>query len=89
MAIFAYIVIGIIVGVIARIALPPAPQVGFWGSVLLGMVGGIIGGLISSPFQRGIDVLGHVTPGGIALAVIVSTAVTVGVTLITRRRRFA
>jgi uncharacterized membrane protein YeaQ/YmgE (transglycosylase-associated protein family) len=89
MAIFAYIVLGIIVGVIVRMVLPPAPQVGFWGSVLLGMVGGIIGGLIHSPFQSGIQVLGRITPGGIALAVLVSTAVTVGVTHITRRRRFA
>lgn len=89
MAIFAYIILGIIVGVIVRITLPPAPQVGFWGSVLLGMVGGLIGGLISSPFYRGSDLLAHVTPWGVALAVIVSVAVTVGVTLITRRRRFA
>ena len=89
MAIFAYIVIGIVVGVIVRIALPPAPQVGFWGSVLLGMVGGIIGALINSPFQPGVSVLERVTPGGVALAVLVSAVITVGVTLITRRRRFA
>lgn len=89
MAIFAYIILGIVVGVIVRIAMPPAPQVGFWGSVLLGMVGGLVGGLISSPFQRGGTVLDQVSPGGLALAALIATAITVGVTLITRRRRFA
>ena len=88
MAIFAYILIGIVVGVIVRITLPPAPQVGFWGSVLLGLVGGLFGGLISSPFHGG-DVLMSITPLGIVMAVLVATAVTIGVTLFTRRRRFA
>jgi uncharacterized membrane protein YeaQ/YmgE (transglycosylase-associated protein family) len=89
MAIFAYIILGIVVGVIVRIAMPPAPQVGFWGSVLLGMVGGLVGGLINSPFQNGGNVLERVTPGGLALAALIATAVTVGATIITRRRRFA
>jgi uncharacterized membrane protein YeaQ/YmgE (transglycosylase-associated protein family) len=86
-AIFAYIVMGLIVGVIVRFALPPAPQVGFWGSVLLGMVGGLIGGILGSTFSPH-GMLYSVSPLGIALAVIVSALVTVGLTLATRRRRF-
>jgi uncharacterized membrane protein YeaQ/YmgE (transglycosylase-associated protein family) len=87
MVIIAYIIVGLIVGVIVRVALPPAPQVGFWGSVLLGMVGGIIGGLFSSALAPN-QALSTVHPLGITLAVIISTLVTVGVTLATRRRRF-
>jgi uncharacterized membrane protein YeaQ/YmgE (transglycosylase-associated protein family) len=87
MSIIAYIITGLIVGVIVRVALPPAPQVGFWGSVLLGMVGGLVGGLLSSALAPN-DALSVIHPLGIGLAVIVATMVTVGVTLATRRRRF-
>ncbi|QRN95719.1 GlsB/YeaQ/YmgE family stress response membrane protein [Archangium violaceum] len=86
-AIFAYIAIGLVVGVIVRIALPPAPQVGFWGSVLLGMVGGLIGGLIGSTLTPN-GALYALHPVGVTLAVIISALITVGVTLVTRRRRF-
>ncbi len=87
MTILAYIIVGLIVGVIVRIALPPAPQVGFWGSVLLGMVGGLVGGLFSSALAPN-STFNTISPLGIILAVVLATMVTVGMTLATRRRRF-
>jgi len=87
MSIFAYIVMGIIVGVIARTALPPAPQVGFWGSVLLGAAGGIVAGLISSAFAP-TSALSVVHPLGLVLAVLLATVLNTGANIVTRRRRF-
>ncbi len=87
MSIFAYIAMGIIVGVIARTALPPAPQVGFWGSVLLGAAGGIVAGLIGSAVAPGTG-LTVVHPLGLVLAVILSTGLNTGANIVTRRRRF-
>lgn len=87
MAIFAYIVVGLIVGVIVRTALPPAPQVGFWGSALLGMAGGIIGGLVSTIFALGSG-FSTVHPLGIVLALVFATVLATGANIVTRRRRF-
>jgi uncharacterized membrane protein YeaQ/YmgE (transglycosylase-associated protein family) len=87
MEFFAYSIIGLVVGVIVRVALPPAPQVGFLGSVLLGLAGGLAGGLFGSVLAPG-SVASRINPMGIVLAIIVATLVTVGVTLATRRRRF-
>jgi uncharacterized membrane protein YeaQ/YmgE (transglycosylase-associated protein family) len=87
MEFFAYSIIGLVVGVIVRIALPPAPQVGFIGSVLLGLVGGLAGGLFGSILAPG-SVATRINPMGVALALIFSAVVTIGVTLVTRRRRF-
>jgi uncharacterized membrane protein YeaQ/YmgE (transglycosylase-associated protein family) len=87
MEFFAYSIIGLVVGVIVRVALPPAPQVGFVGSVLLGLVGGLAGGLFGSMLAPG-SVASRIHPLGVTLALILSAAVTIGVTLATRRRRF-
>ncbi|HEX8819653.1 MAG TPA: GlsB/YeaQ/YmgE family stress response membrane protein [Archangium sp.] len=87
MSVFAYIVVGLIVGVIMRAILPPAPQVGFWGSVLLGSAGGIIAGLISSAFAPS-SALSIVHPLGIVLAVILAALLSVGANVVTHRRRF-
>jgi uncharacterized membrane protein YeaQ/YmgE (transglycosylase-associated protein family) len=87
MAIFAYMLVGLIVGILVRVAMPATRFVGFWGSLLLGMAGGIIGGLISSVFNPE-EVLSRVHPLGIVLAVIVSALVSIGLILATRRRVF-
>lgn len=88
MAIYAYALIGIIVGILARVILPPIRLVGFWGSVLLGGVGGIIGGLFSSMLAP-VEVTSRVHPLGIAMALIVSALISLGVMVITRNKRFA
>lgn len=88
MTIYAYALIGLIVGILARVALPSTRLVGFWGSLLLGALGGVIGALIASVIIPG-GVTSHLHPLGIVLAIIVSALVSIGVTLFTRNRRFA
>jgi len=88
MPIFAYMLIGLIVGILARIAMPPTQLVGFWGSALLGMAGGIIGGLIGSVFAPN-EVFSSVHPLGLVLALVISALVSVGLTIVTRNKRFA
>jgi uncharacterized membrane protein YeaQ/YmgE (transglycosylase-associated protein family) len=88
MAIYAYALIGLIVGILARVALPSTRLVGLWGSALLGAAGGIIGALISSIIAP-VGVTTRIHPLGIVLAVVVSALVSVGVIVFTRNKRFA
>ncbi|WNG44390.1 GlsB/YeaQ/YmgE family stress response membrane protein [Archangium minus] len=88
MAIYAYALIGLIVGILARVVLPSTRLVGLWGSALLGAVGGIIGGLISSAIAP-VSATSAVHPLGIVLAVAISALVSVGLIVVTRSKRFA
>ncbi|PTL82268.1 GlsB/YeaQ/YmgE family stress response membrane protein [Vitiosangium sp. GDMCC 1.1324] len=88
MAIYAYALIGFILGIIARVALPSTRLVGFWGSALLGAAGGVIGALIASIFIPG-GVTTGIQPLGVVLAIIGSALVSVGVIVFTRNKRFA
>ena len=88
MAIYAYAFIGMIVGLLARIILPPTRLVGFWGSLLLGGIGGLLGGVFSSMLAP-VEITSRVHPMGIAMALIVSALVSLGVMVITRNKRFA
>lgn len=85
MAIFAYVLFGVVVSVIARIAMPASRLLSFWRSALLGAVGGMVGGLISStvaPRQS----LSSFNPLGFVLAAILAVALTVGVAIFHQRR---
>jgi uncharacterized membrane protein YeaQ/YmgE (transglycosylase-associated protein family) len=53
MQILGLIVIGIIIGVIARLVLPGRQRIGAWFTVLLGIAGALIGGLIASALGTG------------------------------------
>ncbi|HEX5749573.1 MAG TPA: hypothetical protein VFZ09_25310 [Archangium sp.] len=88
MAIYAYALIGIIVGILARIALPPTRTVGFVGSALLGGVGGIIGALLSSIFAP-VSITRGIHPVGVVVAILFSALVSIGVIVGTRNRNFA
>ncbi|HYO67847.1 MAG TPA: hypothetical protein VEU33_17365 [Archangium sp.] len=88
MAIYAYALIGIIVGILARIALPPTRTVGFVGSALLGGVGGIIGALFSSIFAP-VGITSTLHPLGVVVAIIFSALVSIGLIVGTRNRNFA
>ena len=46
------IVVGFIVGLIARALVPGADQMGFWMTTVLGVLGSIAGGLIARVFSR-------------------------------------
>ncbi len=52
MSIFAWIIVGLIAGFLARLVLPgeePGPR-GIWGDLLAGIVGGIVGGWVFRAF---------------------------------------
>jgi uncharacterized membrane protein YeaQ/YmgE (transglycosylase-associated protein family) len=57
-SILGYIVVGLIVGVVARFLVPGRDPMGFFGTILLGIVGAVIGGWAAgaiAPETSGID----------------------------------
>jgi uncharacterized membrane protein YeaQ/YmgE (transglycosylase-associated protein family) len=62
MSIIWMIVVGFIVGALARFVYPGAVAMGFWLTVLLGIAGSLVGGVISSVFFRSPD--GRFHPAG-------------------------
>jgi uncharacterized membrane protein YeaQ/YmgE (transglycosylase-associated protein family) len=62
------IIVGFIVGVIARWVMPGANAMGFWLTVILGIGGSLVGGIISSLLFRG--PAGGFRPAGFILSVI-------------------
>jgi len=46
MGILAWIVLGLLVGVLARFIMPGTQAMGFIGTILLGIVGAVVGGFI-------------------------------------------
>jgi uncharacterized membrane protein YeaQ/YmgE (transglycosylase-associated protein family) len=68
MGIISMIVVGFIVGVLARFFYPGAIGLGFWMTTLLGIGGSLVGGVIGSLIWRSTD--GKFHPGGIVLSII-------------------
>jgi uncharacterized membrane protein YeaQ/YmgE (transglycosylase-associated protein family) len=62
------IVIGFIVGVLARFFYPGAINMGFWMTTLLGIGGALVGGIIGSLIFRSED--GKFHPAGIFLSLV-------------------
>ena len=62
MSIVWMIIVGFIVGVLARFIYPGAIPMGFWMTTLLGIGGALVGGVISSIFFRSAD--GRFHPAG-------------------------
>jgi uncharacterized membrane protein YeaQ/YmgE (transglycosylase-associated protein family) len=53
MQILGLIVIGIVIGLLARLVLPGRQRIGAWFTVLLGIAGALIGGLVASALGTG------------------------------------
>jgi uncharacterized membrane protein YeaQ/YmgE (transglycosylase-associated protein family) len=85
MGIIAFIVIGLIAGLIARAILPGRQSMGLLATTLLGMVGSLVGGLIGSLFRRD-GQLFDLHPSGIIMSVIGAIAVLLLVGAAGRRR---
>lgn len=68
MGIIGTIIVGFIVGVLARFFYPGAVQMGFWMTVALGVGGSLIGGIISSLIFKTPD--GKFHPAGWFLSLI-------------------
>jgi uncharacterized membrane protein YeaQ/YmgE (transglycosylase-associated protein family) len=62
MGIIGTIIVGFIVGLLARFFYPGAVNLGFWMTTLLGIAGSIVGGLVSGLLFRSND--GKFTPAG-------------------------
>jgi len=62
MSIVWMIIVGFIVGVLARFVYPGVIPMGFWMTALLGVGGSLVGGVISSIFFRSAD--GKFHPAG-------------------------
>lgn len=62
------IIVGFVIGVIARFVYPGAVTMGFWLTVVLGIVGSIVGGVIGRAIWRSPD--GRFHPAGFFLSII-------------------
>jgi len=68
MGIIGTIIVGFIVGLLARFFYPGAINLGFWMTTLLGIAGSIVGGFISSLIWRSPD--GRFHPAGWIMSII-------------------
>ena len=66
--IISMIVVGFIVGVLARFFYPGAVALGFWATVILGIVGSFVGGAIGFLLWRSPD--GKFRPAGFFMSII-------------------
>jgi uncharacterized membrane protein YeaQ/YmgE (transglycosylase-associated protein family) len=82
---FAFIVIGWVTGMIARVIIPNARRMGFISMLLVGMVGAIFGGMFAGNFNTEGPMFAVRTPSIIGAFVGASAAIFV-VTALSRRR---
>lgn len=68
MGIVWMIVVGFIVGLLARFFYPGAIGLGFWMTTLLGIGGSLVGGVIGGLIWKSAD--GKFQPGGIVLSIV-------------------
>lgn len=68
MGILAFILIGLLAGLIARAIIPGRQAMGLLTTTLLGMVGSLLGGLIGSLFSR--EPAFTLRPAGILMSVL-------------------
>lgn len=85
MGIIAFIIIGLIAGLIARAIMPGRQSMGLIATTLLGMVGSLVGGLIGSLFSRNGRAFA-LEPSGIILSIIGAILVLMLVGAAGRRR---
>jgi len=85
MGIIAFIIIGLIAGLIARAILPGRQSMGLLATTLLGMVGSLVGGLVGSLFVRD-GRLFDLRPSGLIMSIIGAIVVLLLVGAAGRRR---
>ena len=83
MGIIAWIVFGLIVGVVAKFLMPGRDPGGFVVTILLGIVGAIVGGFLG----RAVGWYGPDDPAGFVMAVLGAMVLLIGYRLIARRPR--
>lgn len=85
MGIIAFLIIGLIAGLIARAIVPGRQSMGLIATTLLGMAGSILGGFIASLFDRN-GRLFELRPSGIIMSIIGAIVVLLLVGAAGRRR---
>ncbi len=85
MGIIAFIIIGLIAGLIARAVLPGRQSMGLIATALLGMVGSLVGGIIGSLFASDGDLV-SLHPAGLLMSVVGAIVVLLLVGAASRRR---
>lgn len=85
MGIIAWIVFGLIVGIVAKFLMPGRDPGGFVVTILLGIVGAIVGGFLG----RAVGWYGPGDPVGFVMAVLGAIALLVAYRLIARGHRQA
>lgn len=85
MGILAFIIIGLLAGLIARALTPGTQSMGLVATALLGMVGSFVGGIIGSLFSRSRNIF-DLQPSGIILSILGSILVLVLVGAANRSR---
>jgi uncharacterized membrane protein YeaQ/YmgE (transglycosylase-associated protein family) len=53
MQILGLIIIGIVIGILARLVLPGRQPIGMWMTILLGIAGALVGGIVASAIGEG------------------------------------
>jgi len=86
MAILMFIVFGFVVGLVARALMPGRQTMGVFGTLLLGVAGSFMGGLIASAITgRGVNDL---TPAGVIGSVLGAMLLLAALGSLTRRGGF-
>jgi uncharacterized membrane protein YeaQ/YmgE (transglycosylase-associated protein family) len=62
------IIVGFIIGVVARFVYPGAIDLGFWATSVVGIIGSLVGGVIGGLIWRSAD--GKFHPAGFILSVV-------------------
>jgi uncharacterized membrane protein YeaQ/YmgE (transglycosylase-associated protein family) len=77
MQILGLILIGIVIGILARLILPGRQPIGMWMTILLGICGALVGGIVASAIGEGdiweLNFIGTVV-GVVAAAVFIGAA---------------
>ena len=72
-SIIGYVVVGLIVGVLARFLLPGRDPIGFLGTLVIGILGAVLGGWLAGAFfaeTGGVDWLASIGVAIVLLAII-------------------
>ena len=89
MQILGLILIGLVIGVLARLVLPGRQRIGMWLTLLLGVGGALIGGIVASAIGTGdifeLNIIGTIV-GVIAAAGLIGAADAAGLGKGPRRR---
>lgn len=72
-SILGYILVGLVVGVLARLVLPGRDPIGFFGTLVVGILGAVLGGWLAGAFfaeTEGVDWLASIAVAIVLLLIV-------------------